>query len=197
MSYEKLQELAKARPLRMMPILELAEAMLPELLLRPEEWKSVYIDYQPPHLMRIFIQIGCVRINLHYFMPTADVSAAQQLSDAYNENLYHPHAWASAMRIVFGRYMQYMGMATCRGLDAVPPKEGPFEYQAGGCYAMEHPWEWHQVIPYPNEAVMTVMVTVIPPDWDQDVPRSNQPLRPLTPDELEFMFTKFREQYHG
>lgn len=155
----------------------------------------MYIDYQPPFLMRIFIQVGCVRINLHYFLPAEDVSAAQALSDAYNENLYHPHAWASAMRIVDGRYRQYKGMANRRGLDAVPLKAGPYEYQAGDSYVMEDPWAWHQVIPYPNEAVTTVMVTVIPEGWDQDVPKSTTVLCPLTQGELNFMFAHFQGLY--
>lgn len=179
----------------MAPVLEAAENLIPDLLKDRDGWQSLMIDYQPPHLMRLYRQVGAVRVNLHYFMPAEDVSAARRKTDSYNENLYHPHAWASAMRILQGEYEQYVGFATRRGIDAAPPKTQHLLHKEGDAYAMDHPWIWHQVIPQPNQAVSTLMVTFVPADWDQDVPKSTRPLRSLTPAERDFMFDHFTRLY--
>ena len=60
---------------------------------------------------------------------------------------------------------------------------------------MNHPWLWHQVIPTEQQPVLTLMVTYIPQNWDQDAPVSGQVLRALTYDEADFMFEKFGAMY--
>lgn len=189
-----LKALAEKQPLDMTAVMTAAEKFLPELLQDKSAWQSLMIDYQPPHLMRLFRQIGDVRVNLHYFLPTAALPETR-MTDAYDENLYHPHAWASGMRILEGEYEQWMGFAERRGTDAVPPKTLHLLHTAGDSYAMNHPWIWHQVIPAENKSVSTLMVTYIPKDWDQDVPKSSKQLRCLNQQEIDFMFDHFPKFY--
>lgn len=175
--------------LSMLPVLEEIESKLPKMMRSREIWKSLFIDYQPPYLMRIYCEVPsevlegkCVRANLHYFLPSKTVST---------ENLYHPHAWASCMRIVHGVYDQFIGFADHSGFAIKPPFLCRLTHSSGDSYAMNHPWLWHQVNPYPNQAVSTLMVTYIPEKWDQDIPRSTKTLRVLNDAELEFMFNHF------
>lgn len=198
------QEIQKTS-LDMKSVLEEMEQKIPALLADRTQWKSYLIDYQPPYLMRIFCDVYCeylqsnVRVNLHYFFPTTKEALEEHClaanKDNEVENLYHPHAWASCMRILDGTYDQWIGFATQRGLTTIPPKVHYMTLQQGDSYAMNHPWLWHQVIPRANAAVTTLMVTYIPPKWDQETPKSTKHLRSLTEKELSFMFTHFAKYF--
>lgn len=192
--FDDLQKLAEKHPLDMTAVMIAAEKLLPALLRDRSQWQSLMIDYQPPHLMRLYRQIGCVRVNLHYFLP-AEKLPETRLTQGYDENLYHPHAWASSMRILDGSYEQWIGFANHRGIDAAPEKTLHLVHHKGDSYAMNHPWLWHQVIPHAGEAVSTLMVTYMPKDWDQDVPKSTKQLRALTDAERDFMFDHFEKFY--
>jgi len=189
-------------PFDMTNVLVECEKHISALLEDRERWRSLMVNYKPPHLMRLFTQVGKVRINLHYFFAAStdvleecDVTDVTAYDVGYNENLYHPHGWASCMRILSGRYEQWLGFATGRGIDMVPQKTLHLVHNTGDTYAMNHPWLWHQVIPTNQEPVLTLMVTYIPPNWDQEAPLSTQPLRSLTEQEAEFMFQTFKAIY--
>lgn len=185
-------------PFDMINVLVECEKHISALLEDKERWRSLMVDYKPPHLMRLFTQVGKVRINLHYFFPVIDEVSKEELTAydvGYDENLYHPHGWASCMRILCGKYEQWLGFATGKGIDNVPQKTLHLVHNIGDAYAMNHPWLWHQVILTNQEPVLTLMVTYIPPNWDQDAPASTQPLRSLTEQETEFMFQTFKSIY--
>jgi len=185
-------------PFDMTNVLVECEKHISALLDDRERWRSLMVDYKPPYLMRLFTQVGKVRINLHYFFPVTDKVTDEELTTyevGYDENLYHPHGWASCMRILGGRYEQWIGFASSRGLAEPPPRTLHVVHNTGDTYAMNHPWLWHQVIPTNQEPVLTLMVTYIPPNWDQDAPLSTQPLRSLTEKELDFMFQTFKTHY--
>lgn len=177
----------------MTQVLKAIEPHISQLLQDRSKWNSLYVDYQPPHLMRLWIQVGNIRVNLHYFIPTEEMPTEDQSRIGFIDNLYHPHAWASCMRILEGTYEQWIGFADRRGLDALPPKTLHLEHHQGDTYAMNHPWLWHQVIPIPNHAVCTLMVTYIPPNWDQDIPKPSKKLTCLTEEQKEFMFATFQK----
>jgi hypothetical protein len=176
----------------MYPVMQEIEQYLPSLLQDRDSWKSLFIDYQKPYLMRIYRDIesstlkATVRVSLHYFLPDASPQNEE------GEFLYHPHAWASSMRILEGMYSQFHGFANQRGLAPPPAKLCNTIHIQGDSYAMNHPWLWHEVNPFPNQAVMTLMVTYMPAFWDQDAPQSSKKLRSLNEEELQFMFTEFR-----
>lgn len=196
--------------LNMFNVMREVELLIPPLLKERVKWKSLYIDYRPPHLMRIFTDVISkelgdkpVRISLHYFLPVQEVELkAHENSDkefeaslTSGENLYHPHGWASCMRIIEGLYDQSIGFADRPGVDVMPRKMCSLTHSAQDSYAMNHPWLWHQVNPRPNLPVSTLMVTYIPKQWDQEVPRPTKPQRSLTEKEIQFMFTHFENLY--
>lgn len=191
---KELTELARQKPLDMTKVMERAEELVPQLLADRNRWQSLMIDYQPPHLMRIFTQCEGVRINLHYFMAAKDLPETR-LTSGYDENLYHPHGWASAMRILEGSYEQWMGFAAGPGIENVPKKTLHLVHKPGDSYAMNDPYLWHQVIPRENQPVSTLMVTFMPEGWNQVLPKSNKELRALTGQEMDFMFDHFRQFY--
>ncbi|MCB1111685.1 MAG: hypothetical protein KDK72_03380 [Chlamydiia bacterium] len=188
--------------LDMFPVLQEVEQRLPELLADRSRWKSLFIDYQPPYLYRIFCDLESealegkkVRACLHYFLPAKETELkaddVEKSSGDSGENLYHPHAWASCMRILEGSYDQDLGYADRCGINAEPPKLCQTTHGPGDSYQMNHPWLWHQVNPRPNLPVSTLMVTHIPEGWDQEKPQSTKTLRTLTEEELDFMFAHF------
>lgn len=179
-------------------LLKAAETLLPNLLREPDKWSSLYIDYEKPHLMRLYRQLGDVRINLHYFLP-AQANEIEPSKDVAG-TLYHPHPWFSVMRILEGRYTQWFGVAN----EVLKPEHAPVDAariapeQAmvislgpGDYYSMTRARAWHQVIPFPNQAVSTIMVTAIPKDWDQPPIPAPIHQRQLTGDERTFMFAHF------
>lgn len=196
--------------LDMFAVMKEVETQLPTLLADKKKWNSLFIDYRPPHLMRIFCDLKSnilkgktVRVNLHYFLPvtSSKLEKSQEQNDHMKacrdsgENLYHPHGWAACIHIVEGVYDQHIGFADQPGIDAVPRKLCSLTHKTGDRYSMSHPWLWHQVIPIPKQAVSTLMVTYIPKKWDQEVPRPTKSLRVLDKNELQFMLNHFKIFY--
>ncbi|MGA7328679.1 MAG: hypothetical protein WBX25_30380 [Rhodomicrobium sp.] len=183
-------------------VLRTTECVIPDLLRARNRWRSLFIDYEKPHLMRLYVQLGAVRISLHYFLPARkeDLSNGEE----FDANLYHPHPWWSVMRILEGRYRQWFGVASevLRTRDSeeqklakTPVRAILVEQVPGSFYAMTHPFAWHQVLPVPDQAVSTLMVTVIPKGWSQrDLPPPVRQ-RELTSQERSFMFSHFKRFY--
>lgn len=185
--------------LDMAGVLNEVEDHLPELLQDRKNWRSMFIDYQPPHLMRIHHQLGLVRINLHYFLPVDQIDA--KATDARDINLYHPHPWAAAFRILEGHYGQYFGVAPKPGTDNPPPRQESLIIQDAAIsgknrYVMANHLLWHQVIPFADgRHVSTLMVTHIPENWPQIIAPPAERQRELTAEELDFMFDHFAKFY--
>ena len=62
-------------------------------------WGSLFIDYEKPHVYRLWTQWGENRIYLHKIMPC-------EAEDAF----WHPHPWASAVKIISGSYEMGVGL---------------------------------------------------------------------------------------
>ena len=186
-----LHVLEQNAPIDMAAVLHATEPFIPELLKEQQRWHSLYIDYEPPHLMRLWTQLGLVRINLHDFLPADVIDAAAHEEESQNINLYHPHPWAAAFRIHDGAYNQWFGYAKVPGIDRPPPRTRYVRQKAGDVYAMNDPLEWHQVIPLPAQAVSTTMVTYRPRDWSQKIAPPATPQRKLIETEKSFMFSHF------
>ena len=108
----------------MLRALHEAEDALPDLLsVGVTSWRSLDIDYDPPHVERLWRPWGPVistgamsipsrfRINLHRIHPCETA-------------LWHPHPWPSAIRVVTGRYEMGIGYAAEQSLD---PDQKPVE----------------------------------------------------------------------
>lgn len=138
----------------MLGVLEEVEKALPELL-RLQDWQSVMIDYEQPHVLRLWRHYGMHhRVYLHEIHPCSPENA-----------YYHPHPWPSAMRIVEGVYEMGVGYGT--GVKA-PPEAAKLVLTAGSTYEMTHPDGWHYVRPL-GSSVLSVMVSGTP--WGRTPPK--------------------------
>ena len=181
---DKIQQSIKIKPFDMTNVLNECLTHLPSLLRNRKIWKSLLVNHKPPHLLRIYTQIGKIRINLHYFIPS-------NRNTSGDIEYFHPHAWASCMKILHGHYRQLIGFAQQRGLENPPDKILHLHHNKNDTYAMNNPYLWHQVVPPNDEPGLTMMVTFIPDNWDQDSPKSEIILRELNNDEFDFMIDIF------
>ncbi len=162
----------------MLDVLYAVEKELPALVQDEGAWNSLYVDYHPPIVERLWRGWREYRINLHRMHPCAPGKA-----------LFHPHPWPSAMRVLAGEYEMAVGYGPG---DAPPPVAVLMIASAGFCYEMTVPDAWHYVRPI-GEVTMSLMVTGKP--WERWSPRSEKPLQPLSTAQREAIFRFFRERY--
>lgn len=105
---------------------------------------SMYIDYEPPIVERIWFQLGDDRVYLH------------KIHKAKNfQTLYHPHPWKSAIRIVEGSYEMGVGHSAT---DETPPTDCLLVLKQGSAYTMFEQDAWHWVNPI-TDFVYSLMIT--------------------------------------
>lgn len=162
----------------MLNVLYEVEAELPQLLVDEAGWNSLYIDYHPPIVERLWRPWREYRISLHRIYPCEP-----------EEALFHPHPWPSAMRVLAGEYEMAVGYGpgeTAPPVAALMIATGDFRYE------MTEPDAWHYVRPV-GEPTYSVMVTGIP--WTRSSPTPGKPLRALTTEERSALFDFFRQRY--
>lgn len=161
----------------MLKLLSQAERELPHLLESAGGWTSLRVDYHPPFVDRLWRPWGeGHRLSLHRIHPCRP-----------EEALFHPHPWPSAMRILAGSYE--MGVGHGPG-DRPPPIAARVIARGDLRYEMTDPDAWHYVCPIDGVA-WTIMLSGRP--WARPSPRSDQPLSPLPPAEMEEMLARYRE----
>lgn len=175
----------------MISLLREAESELPTLLQDAEGWRSLHIDYETPHVDRLWRQWReRFRINLHRIYPCGPQQA-----------FHHPHPWPSAMVIKNGRYEMKLG-------SILPPVEGgPMQavevnlatvILLEGCYyEMPNRWATHSVRPL-DGPVHSVMITGEPWDKEEGRPIIHGPSRDqrhLFPEERDSLFFVFKKMY--
>lgn len=134
-------------------------------MLDQDIWKSVYVDYHEPFVERLWTQIEDKRVYLHRILPATKVH--------YGE-LFHPHAWPSAMKILSGGYAMNIGFSEDQ---YIPTVSASFILPAGSIYDMSRPEVWHAVMPS-IEPSLSLMVTGTP--WKRWAPKPSKILRELT-----------------
>jgi hypothetical protein len=145
----------------------------------PGDWQSLSVDDEKPFVDRLWMPYGEGRLLLHVIHPCAP-----------GEPLYHPHPWASAMRILDGWYETAYGHGAP---DGPPPPMGEMKaLGAGSRYEMVNPEAWHYVRPLGGPAV-TVMVTGKP--WKAPGNRKGRNLGPLPAWRAAEMLEIFRRHY--
>jgi hypothetical protein len=158
--------------------LEAVERELPALLRDEGAWKSLFVDYHPPTVERLWRPWGEGRVYLHRIHPCPPGAA-----------LFHPHPWPSAMRILAGEYEMAVGYG--QG-DRQPPVAALLIAAGDFRYAMTDPDAWHYVRPL-GGPTLSLMVTGKP--WDRPSPRPGKELHPLEPGLVQEIFRFFRERY--
>lgn len=161
----------------MLSILYQIEEDLPELLNKPG-WNSLYINYHPPVVERLWRQVDGYRVYLHRIHPCTEEQA-----------LVHPHPWPSAIRVLEGSYE--MGIGYGKGM-TTPPIACKIITNKAFCYEMVEPDGWHYVRPigYPS---ISLMVTGKP--WEREAPRSNEPLAPMSEERVTDLLNRFKAFY--
>jgi hypothetical protein len=162
----------------MFEVLQEVESELPALLRDDSLWKSVFIDYHPPTVERLWLPWRDYRVCLHRIHPCAP-----------GEALFHPHPWPSVMRILSGEYEMAVGY----GQGESPPPVAALMIAAGDFrYEMTDPDAWHYVRPL-RLPTMSLMITGRP--WARPAPTASKQLRPLRPEQCADIFAFFRERY--
>ncbi len=162
----------------MLHLLHEVEIELPKLLMSPDGWKTLRIDYHPPHVDRVYRDWQGMRLCLHWIYPCEP-----------GEALLHTHPWPSAMRVLRGHYE--MGVGYGKG-DAPPPiaarivASGPMEYE------MTDPDAWHYVRPVGGVA-MTIMLSGKP--WNRWSPQAPKELSPLSENQFLAILDAYRSVY--
>ena len=138
------------------------EARLPLLLTAPLLWQTLDVNYEPPHVERLWHQFDADhRVYLHRIYPC-------------EEALFHPHPWPSAVHILGGAYEMNVGYGPG---DVPPPVAATALLFKGSKYEMVDPDGWHSVRPvlFPCYSVM-----ITGPKWDRWSPSPSTKLGPLS-----------------
>lgn len=104
-----------------------------------DEWRCILIDYEHPHVFRLWKQVGDRRLMLHRLDPIPANATA----------LEHPHPWPSANLIMRGGYEMDVELPGLK-LDRL-------KLEAGSFYTMTDPLARHVVRPLiPTWSIMIV-----------------------------------------
>lgn len=152
----------------MLRALRHAETNLADYLSDVDGWKSLYIDYEPPTVLRLWRTIdgGGHRLYLHRILPCETA-------------LFHPHPWPSAVKVLEGAYEMNVGFGA--GIDP-PNVASTLILRPGSAYEMIDPDSWHSVRPLQRPSI-SIMVTGIPWKRWSPGPPPGRTLRPLTQEE--------------
>ena len=164
----------------MLDALHQVEDQLPEMLQDRLKWNSLFVDYHPPVVERLWREWNDFRIYLHRIHPCEPDQA-----------LFHPHPWPSAMRVLDGKYEMAVGYGTG---EKEPPIAARIIMGAGSEYEMTDSDGWHYVRPIGNPT-MSLMIAGKP--WDHPSPKSDKVLNPLGEEQKEEILKFFREHYSG
>ncbi len=129
---------------------EFEKFVIPVLLLRHDEWRSMDVNYHPPRVERLFMDHGDgYRIYLHVIHRTDE------------KCLYHKHKWPAALKQVWGSYK----MGITYSPDEISSDEAHalpdlacFEIGAGSYYEMTQTDAAHYVRPV-TETSGSIMLT--------------------------------------
>lgn len=163
----------------MLRVLAAVEEELPRLIADTYGWSTLYVDYEPPFVERVWRQFGEHRIYLHRILPC-------------DTALFHPHPWPSAVKIIGGRYE--MGLGFGAGNDP-PPIAATTILTQGASYEMVHPDGWHYVKPLVNPSY-SVMVTGRPWGRWSPGPPPGKTLAPLSSERALGVLAVFENTYH-
>jgi hypothetical protein len=162
----------------MLDVLARLEHALPAMLQEESIWQSLYVDYHPPTVERLWTPWREYRAYLHRIHPCERGQA-----------LFHPHPWPSAMRVLEGEYEMAVGFGP--GMEE-PPVAALMIASGDFRYEMVHRDSWHYVRPIGG---LTLSVMVTGGRWDRESHKSGKPLRPLGAGQVAELLRLFRARY--
>lgn len=155
------------------------QSILGTLLNSGAEWSTLDINYEKPHVQRVWRAVGDFRVSLHRIFPCEP-----------HECFFHPHPWPSALKIEDGRYQMSIGYGA-----GLKPKTNITKLilPAGSYYEMTDFDSWHSVRPL-DRPVMSLMITGKP--WKREMPKSDSiQLSCLTDETRDDIMNFFRRRY--
>jgi hypothetical protein len=185
----------------MLNVLAQVEKDLPKLLMA-DGWKSLYIDYHPPVVERMYRQWErdeSIRISLHW-IHACDRTAS----------LYHRHPWPSACKLLTGAYWMRVGSSWMRD-----DEEGPgavvseILLHAPSSYEITEREGWHSVSPisdtggvdssemmtYRRSSGGSLSLMVSGPPWGIGETKPTRKLHPLSESQQQNLLDRFRYWY--
>lgn len=165
-----------------------------DLLMSDNVWESLEIDYHPPFVKRLWVQLDeDHRLLLHEIHPCDS-----------DEALLHPHPWQSAMHVlpIGGVYEHGMGYRNERQIydsgisletETIDTMVSTQEVHGEMYYEMVDKQAIHYVRPM-NSCVYTVMLTG-PLEWPEHHHKASKELHPLSSDEKDRLLGIFREYF--
>lgn len=160
---------------------QIEDKMLLDLLVQPDKWNTLLVNYFPPIVERCWIQLGNYRLMLHFIHECKS-----------EEALFHTHRWPSAMHVLNGKYEMGLGF----GAGTTPPeKMATILFDNGGYYDMTHIDGWHYVRPVGGVCATTMLIGK---PWDrEETVKEFPPLGPLTQERKLIMLKWFEEYYRN
>lgn len=141
--------------------------------LKSSDFQSLYVDYEPPYVERLWYQLDpSHRVFLHH-IPSCRPSEA----------LWHPHPWPSIVRVLDtrqysdGYYEHGVGYDSKREGD--PPTGVVQRIRGEITYVMDDPHAWHYVAP--SDIVFSIMIVGAPFPQEQLSPGYRRPTKKLGP----------------
>ena len=186
-----------------------AESLIPRMLEDKSRWRSLRIDYEKPHVNRLFTDITSEEAAKLPDLAGHRIMLHEIESCKSEEALQHPHPWPSAVRVIntFTPYEmgvghdlidEFMGDATGNvGWGAVMTICGEFRY------TMADEDGYHYVRPI-RDCAYSVMLTGQPwklgnaSAWRAFLNRRDDPqpkLSPLSPEKFDELFAFWVNQY--
>lgn len=151
-----------------------------DLLCEPGIWQSLDITYHPPHVERLWCQLGNYRLYLHFIHPCEE-----------GEAFYHPHPWPSAIHVLEGSYETGLGYG--EGTNEPEVFSKVLVPNGGMYYDMTHKDGWHYVRPIKG-VCSSVMLAGEP--WDREMPDVEKgELENLHNDRVVVMLEYFKNHY--
>jgi len=143
-------------------------------------FQSMYIDYHPPVVERIWFQLGIYRVYLHKI----------HKCNSSIEALFHPHPWKSAIRIIKGSYETGIGHSAT---NEIPVIDWKGILAPGSCYEMVEQDAWHYVNPV-SSPVYSLMITG--EKFERKMPvEPDRKFQPLNPEQFNDIMNTFLEFY--
>ena len=176
------------RPMTMLNILRnVMTDILPDLLRDGEPWNSLDINYERPHVKRLWRQYGNHRVLLHKIEPCGR-----------DEAFWHPHKSPSAVLVLNDQdtevlYEMGTGYGAWHGPGSSKPPVSMSMIVSGHAefaYEMVDPLSWHYVRPI-NDPSYSLMIIGRP--WVVSLPVDKvPPLKPLDEATKEALLDTFR-----
>lgn len=163
------------------------KTILLDLLRKPEVWKSLDINYHPPHVERLYTFYGDYKISLHKIYSCKKQDA-----------LLHPHPWKAAFHILDGVYETGIGFSDTK---EVPKEMSTFITYGEAYYDMTTPNIWHYVRPRrKNDWCYSVMLSSKPYTDDEMNPavaKSSKSLKELSQEKIDSLLRSFLVLYEN